>query len=84
MFLLREGAAKRLLFVESVLCKFLSYGNDRVVKTHLIYQKKMMARTSARAARTRSAPIAENPSKMPFSRHVDGARGARGNARACI
>ena len=34
-----------LIFVECVLCEFLSYDNDQVVKTHLIYQEKMMART---------------------------------------
>merc|ERR1712026_116624 len=34
-----------LIFVECVLCEFLSYNNDQLVKTHLIYQEKMMART---------------------------------------
>ena len=60
-----------LIFVECVLCEFLSYDNDQVVKTHLIYQEKIMARTRntrvhfrERYTHSKSAPIVEKSCKI--------------------
>ena len=54
-----------LIFVESVLCEFLSYVNDQVVKTHLIYQEKMMARTKNSRAHFRARCVRSKCSYCP-------------------
>ena len=59
-----------LIFVECVLCEFLSYENDQVVKTHLIYQEKMRAVTFAQKFSTYRRKIAEKYSPMGVQRKI--------------
>ena len=54
MFFFCKKKTILLIFVECVLCEFLSYDNDQVVKTHLICQEKMMARTKSSGAHFRA------------------------------
>ena len=69
-----------LIFVECVLCEFLSYDNDQVVKTHLIYQEKMMARTRNSRA-LGMLPLSKNLEKCHF-KGILMWRAARGGVRA--
>ena len=71
-----------VIFNRIELRDYLSYTCDQVVKIHLFYQESWLAHTCARAACAQSAHIVQKPWKMQFSRHLDVARGARGNSRA--
>ena len=73
-----------LIFVECVLCEFLSYDNDQVVKTHLICQEKMMARTKSSRAHFRALGVlslSKNLEKCHFTGILTW-RAARADVRA--
>ena len=54
-----------LIVSDMFLCEFLSYDNDQVVKKHLIYQEKIMARTrNSRALGV--IPLSKNLEKCHF------------------